>query len=93
MARESNLSITTGQVTVAATAGGTLIAAARPGRTRITITNHGTTAFYVGVEGVTALTGLLVPGVVGASVELDTGAAIYGITASGTQAASFAEVS
>ncbi len=80
-------SLATGQVSVAATA--TSIATARTGapgtgRASITLVNTTTTAIYIGGSGVTTTTGQLLPGVVGASLTLNTTAAIYGIVATGT---------
>jgi len=72
-------SIATGQVNLTA-ANGTLIVAARAGRQKVTITPTSATVFYVGAAaGVTAGTGLYVAA--GASITLDTAAAIYGIGA------------
>ncbi len=79
----------TAQASVGATA--TSIVGARTGRGAVTVENHGTTAVYLGGSGVTAATGLLLPGVVGASVTIPTQAAVYGITATGTQAVSALE--
>jgi hypothetical protein len=83
--------IATGQVTVASTAGGTLIAAARATRTDITIVNEGTTDVRLGVSGVTTATGLLLVGIKGAALTLSTRAAVYGIVAAATQAVSYEE--
>lgn len=74
----------TSQVTVAATA--TLILAGADGRDEVTIEQLGTTPVYIGKAGVTTSTGLLLPGVIGASLTLPATTSIYGITASGTQA-------
>lgn len=67
--------ITTGQVSVGTSA--TLIKAANTSRKRIVITNNDTGAdLYIGASGVTTATGLkLAPG---ASIVLNTTAAIYG---------------
>jgi hypothetical protein len=86
--------IATGQATVANTA--TLIVAARTGasgtgRKSVTIVNGSTTPVYVGASGVTTSTGILLPGTTGASLTLDTQAALYGIVASSTEAVSYAE--
>lgn len=80
--------IATAQVSVGATA--TLIAALRSGRRSITIEQLGTTAVYIGGASVTTSNGILLPGTAGSSVTLNTTAAIFGITASGSQ--SVAEV-
>jgi len=84
-----NTGLKTGQAVVASTA--TLIAASRIGRDTVIIENHGTTNVFIGASDVTTSTGLLLPGVVGASVALETTSAIYGIVATGTQAVSYAE--
>jgi hypothetical protein len=75
------------QVALSSTA--TSIVAARTGvagtgRVSVTITNTTTTAIYLGGSGVTTSTGTLLPGIVGASVTLNTTAAVYGIVATGT---------
>lgn len=83
------------QISVAATS--TLIAAARTGnagtgRVSITVTNTGTTAVYIGpTTGVTTTTGTLLPGILGASLTLNTTSAVYGIAASGSQTVSYVE--
>lgn len=81
----------TGQVSVAATAGGTLICSATSTRRRLTIINHGTTAVYIGLTGVTTATGALLPGAVGANLTINVNVPVYGITASGTATVSFIE--
>jgi hypothetical protein len=83
--------LATNQVTVNTTVGGTLIAASRASRSSITITNLGTTAVYIGNTGLTTTNGAFLPGIVGASITLDTTAAVYGIVAAGSQALSFVE--
>lgn len=50
------------------------------GRVSVTITNTTTTALYLGGSGVTTSTGTLLPGIVGASVTINTTAAVYGIS-------------
>ena len=75
------------QVSCAATA--TSVVAARTGvsgtgRIAETITNTTTTAIYVGASGVTTATGQFLPGIVGASLTVNTTAALYCIVASGT---------
>ena len=80
---------TPGQVSVGATS--TLIAAARTGvsgtgRVAITVVNAGTTPVYLGGSGVTTSTGALLPGVLGATVTINTTAAIYGIVTTGSEA-------
>jgi hypothetical protein len=63
----------------------TLIVAQRSGRDTVVVENTGTTAVYLGNSGVTVNNGLLLPGVLGASVAIETTDAVYGIVASGTQ--------
>lgn len=82
---------TVAQVSVGSTA--TLIKAATAGRRSITIVNHGTTPVYLGGSGVTTANGVLLPGTEGASLTLCHTAAVYGITASGTQTVSYSEES
>lgn len=72
--------IATGQVAVTTSA--TLVAAARAGRKSITISSTSAVVFYVGAAGVTTGTGLYVAGAAGATVTLDTSAAVYAIGAS-----------
>jgi hypothetical protein len=78
-----NANFATSQATVGSTA--TLIVAQRSGRDTVVVENTGTTAVYLGNSGVTISNGLLLPGVVGASVALETTDAVYGVVASGTQ--------
>ena len=80
---QGNASLATAQVSVATT--NTQIAAARATRNSITVTNTGTTAVYVGNTGVTTSTGMLLPGVVGASITIPTTAALFGVVGTGTQ--------
>ena len=79
------------QVSVDTTVGGTLICAARSTRRRISIINLGTTDIYIGNTGLTTSTGVLLLGVKGAAVTLETTAAIYGITGSGSQSVAYIE--
>ncbi|MDE1902157.1 MAG: hypothetical protein KGI37_11060, partial [Alphaproteobacteria bacterium] len=88
--------INTNQVSVAATAGGTLIVAARTGvagtgRVSATVCNTGTTAVYIGNTGLTTSTGQYLAGVAGACLTLNTTAAIYGIVATGTETVAYSE--
>ena len=83
MASNINKAFKTAQATVATAA--TLIVAARAGRDTVIIENSGTTAVYIGDSTVTTSTGLLLPGVLGASVALETTDAVYGRVASGSQ--------
>lgn len=83
---------TPAQVSVATSA--TLIAAARtvaPARKLLIVVNTTTTAVYVGGSGVTTSTGLLLPGVVGASLTVPYTGALYGIVASGSATVTEAE--
>lgn len=84
-------SIATGQATVDTTSGGKLIVAARPGRKSVLIVQEGATLVRLGPPGVTASTGIPLPGVQYATVTLEGGAAVYGTVASGTQLVSFLE--
>lgn len=83
--------LATNQVSVGATA--TLISAARigapgTGRVALTVVNTSTAPVYLGGSGVTTTTGTLLPGILGASVTINTQAAVYGITASGSETVS-----
>lgn len=81
--------LATNQATVTTSA--TQIIAARTGRSRVTITNLGTTDVFIGPTGVTATTGQILVGTKGASITLNTSAAIFAIVGTGTQAVSFIE--
>jgi len=87
---ETYSNFATGQVSIASYA--TQIVPVRAGRKEITIANHGTTAVYIGGAGVTAATGLFLAGVQGQGVTITGAAAVYAITASGSQTVSFLEV-
>jgi hypothetical protein len=70
---------------VSVTSGATSILAARTGvagtgRVSATICNTTTTAIYIGGSGVTASTGSLLAGVIGACLTVNTTAALYGIS-------------
>jgi hypothetical protein len=78
-----NANFATSQATVATTA--TLIVAQRSGRDTVVVENTGTTDVYLGNSTVTTTSGLLLPGVIGASVAIETTDAVYGVVASGTQ--------
>lgn len=82
--------IANGQVTVASTS--TEIVPARSGRRAVVIINLGATDVYLGTTGVTTSTGLYLMGTAGASVQIPTSAAVYGVVGSGTQAVSYMEV-
>lgn len=87
--RSSGDTIATAQVTVGTTA--TVIAAARAGRRSITIVNEGATDVRLGAAGVTTGTGLLLAGVKGQALTIETAAAVSGIVGTGTQAVSVVE--
>jgi hypothetical protein len=75
------------QVSIGTTA--TQIAAARTGvsgtgRVSITILNTSTTPVFIGGSGVTASTGILLAGAIGASITINTTAAVFGIVSAGT---------
>jgi hypothetical protein len=74
---QASIGVTASQIVAARTGGvGT-------GRIAVTLYNFGSATIYFGNTGVTATTGMPLP--VGASVTLNTTAALYGIAASGTQ--------
>lgn len=78
------------QVSVGTSA--TLVAASRSGRQFVSIENTGTTAAYCGqTSGVTTSTGHLLPGQIGASINLAYSGDVYCIVASGTATVSKAE--
>jgi hypothetical protein len=83
----SNLATT--QVSVSSTA--TQVLPARVGRQAAVIENTAATAVYCGGPSVTTTTGMLLPGVVGSSLSIPTGAAIYCVTATGTNTVSAME--
>jgi hypothetical protein len=87
---ETYSNLATGQISVASSA--TQIVPARAGRKEVTIVNHATTAVYIGGSGVTAATGLFLAGVQGQGITVTGAAAIYAITASGSETVSFLEV-
>lgn len=77
------------QVTVATTQ--TQVAAARPGRNAVTITNTAAVDVYCGPTGVTTANGDLLVGTKGASKTYSTAAAIFCIVATGTEPVTVAE--
>lgn len=81
--------LNTGQATVGTAA--TLICGGVYGLGSTVIVNHGTTDIFIGNAGVTTATGILLPGVKGASIDLDFAGDVYGVVASGTQDVSFAQ--
>ena len=77
--------LATSQASISTSA--SLIVAARTGavgtgRVAVTLYNSGATTVYFGPSGVTTATGAILPS--GAAVTLDTTAAVYGVTSSGT---------
>lgn len=83
-------SIASAQVSVTTTAA--TVVASRAGRRSLLIVNHGTTDVWLGPATVTAVNGVLLPGVKGASISIPTTALVQGIVASGTQTVSYIEV-
>lgn len=77
MVGKGGSSLATAQVSVGTTS--TLIAAARTGRQKITVTLGAANDCFFGATGVTSTTGFRVKGVDGASLTLDTAAALYGV--------------
>lgn len=82
-------SIATNQATANTTS--SQLCAARTSRRAVTLENLGTTPVYYGALGVTSTTGALLPGATGSNVTLNTSAAIYGVTITGTQAVACVE--
>lgn len=78
------------QVTVDTT--GDLIVAARAGRKSVLIMNHGNVDVYIGNINVTPSTGVLLVGIPGAALTIDTSSAIYGKTSSDSSVVSYLEV-
>jgi hypothetical protein len=64
----------------------TVLALARTQRQSVTVINSGTTPIYLGGAGVTAATGVMLPGVAGASITIAFTGDLYAVTASGAQA-------
>ena len=80
----------TNQVSVGNTA--TLIVDTRLSRRCVAVVNLGTTDVYLGFDGtVTTSTGVLLLGVKGATVILETTGPVYGIVASGSQSVAYAD--
>lgn len=88
----SGSDLTTGQITVAATATVIVPTAGAAGRLSVTIVNNSTVDVFLGGPGVTISNGLLLVGTKGASITLNTSAAVYGIVATSTESVSFASV-
>lgn len=81
--------LSTGQVAISATA---IIVAARAGRGSVVLVNDtGTAEMFFGPAGVTTANGIYMPAVKGASLSLDTSAAVHGVSAGAAQTISFAE--
>ena len=78
------------QATVTATP--VALAPARAQRQFVTVINSGATAIYLGGAGVTATTGVMLPGVAGASITIAFTGDLYAVTASGSQAVTGYEV-
>ena len=83
--------IATGAVTVNDTVGGVQIVPVRTGRRAITLLQPGTTAVFIGNSGVATTTGISLTGTAGTTRRIETTAAIYGITASGSQSIQYLE--
>lgn len=81
-------SLSTAQVSVGTSS--TLIAAARAGRSKITVAIGAANGCALGNSGVTTSTGLLLPAVAGTTFTLDSNAALYGACTS-TTTVSFVE--
>ena len=80
--------LVTGQVPVTTSA--TPVVPARAGRMSVTLSSTSAVVFYVGPSGVTTANGLYVSGVAGASVTLQTQAAVFAVGA-GAVTISYAE--
>ena len=65
---------------------------ARAGRQSVTLVNESTTVIRYGAAGVSTATGAYLAGVVGASVTINTAAAVHAVVATGTAAFSYVEV-
>jgi hypothetical protein len=79
--------IATGQVAVAEAA--IVLVAANDARSAVTLTNTGAATVFIGKATVTAATGHALAA--GASITLRTSAALYGISASGTNTVTYCE--
>lgn len=82
--------ISPGQVSVTTSA--TQIVAARSGRSSVVITTAGTDTVYIGTSAVTTTTGIPLYNVQGASITLDTSAAVYGIATTTTTVVGYLEI-
>lgn len=79
----------TSQVTVGT--GATQIATATPTRRAITLVQLGTVDTFIGAAGVATTTGVLLAGVKGTTLTIETTGAVFGIVGAGTQAVSVVE--
>lgn len=70
----------------------TLIVAARAGRRTVIVINHSAIDVFLGSQGVTTLTGLLLTGIKGTGINIPTDGDIYGIAASGSARVSYMEL-
>lgn len=81
--------LASGQVSVGTTS--TQIVAARAGRSRVIISSAGGAVLYVGVTGVTTATGVYIGNAAGATITLETSAAVFGVIGTGTMTVSYIE--
>ena len=80
------------QITCDTTATGIVVKAANASRRRLVVTNHGTTAVYIGSDtSVTSANGFFLAGTAGATQTFYTTSQIRCITASGSQVVSYFE--
>ena len=80
------------QITCDTTATGIVVKAANTSRRRLMVTNHGTTAVYIGSDtSVTSANGFFLAGTAGATQTFYTTSQIRCITAAGTQVVSYFE--
>jgi hypothetical protein len=70
----------------------TVLAPARTQRQLVTVINSGTTAIYLGGAAVSASTGVMLPGVAGASITIAFTGDLYAVTASGSEAVTGYEI-
>jgi hypothetical protein len=86
---EGGSNLATAQVSVGVTA--TLVAAARPSRVAVSVTNAGAVDVFCGGPTVTITTGDLLTGTKGSTKAYQTNTALYCIVGSGTQIVTVAE--
>lgn len=84
-----NINVAASQATVTSTAAA--VVSSRAGRSLLVLVNLGTVAVYCGPSTVTTANGLLLPGILGASISLPYQGALYCVTASTSQAISIGE--